>query len=122
MNHTSDEGREMIRVSQKIRFDASGFRMLTLQPPDMDRRVLFGTKFTDGLHTLYFIFSQTATSRTVSVIAENPTIAMPVELGKWAWIPVDASYEWSLQGWPLPRTWDFRYYSKPGPKEFSTAT
>lgn len=111
LNHTSDEGRlETIGVLQKIPFGASSFSIMTLQSPIGERGVVFGTRFSDGVHTLYYVFSQIATSRTVEVHSENVTITLPTDSGSWAWIPIEASLDWTIQGWSKPETFEFSLF------------
>ncbi len=112
LNHTSPEGKiGMISLVQRIPLDAATFRVLTLRSPS-DQSAVSGAAFADGVHTLYYLYSPTATSRTVNVHAENTTITVPAGPAGWTWIAIGASSEWSLQGWSTPRTLQFSLFLK----------
>ena len=124
LNHTFAGTRSAeIAVSQKISFQASSLKTMVLQPPNPDpqSKVLFGARFTDGSHTLYFIFSQTASQKSIRAFPENTTITMPVEQGIWTWIPLDTAAEWTAQEWSAPKSIEFSILLKTTTEEVYTA-
>ncbi len=103
--------RQGISIWQRISYEASRLRILVLQSPSADQSgVLFGARIRDGTRILYYVFSSTANERSVKIFSENTTITIPIGLGQWTWVPIDALSEWTTQGWPQPKSLQFSIF------------
>lgn len=110
LNHTSRTPRlQEIIVSPKETFEAPSLRMLVLLPQEAgpEEGIVFGARFTDTTHTLYFLFSTAASERTVNVYPGNTTIITPIVSEEWTMTFLDSSQEWVSLGWPLPKSIEF---------------
>ncbi len=105
---TTAKGVEQLFLSQTVFFNSTNLTLLAHQSfqTDTSSNVLFGLRFTDGIHVLFFVFSTTVGQKTVASFAENTTTTIPVQASSWAWLSVDPQSEWKAQKWALPLTVD----------------
>jgi hypothetical protein len=62
----------------------------------------FGVSITDGVHVLYYVFSEkTLTSRTITY-ATNTTIITPISGQQWNVLHLPGESTWTNQGWVIP--------------------
>jgi hypothetical protein len=62
--------------------------------------VIFGVEMNDGVHTLTFIFSDTAVATTM--ILAHRLVYLPVQPGTWTYQHINVTREYALAQWSLP--------------------
>ena len=109
LNYTATgRGVEQLLLSQTVFFNATNLTLLAYQSfqTDTSANVLFGLRFTNGIHTMFYVFSDSVGQRTVASYAENTTVTVPVQALAWTWMSVDPQAEWRAQRWATPLTVD----------------
>jgi hypothetical protein len=95
---------EGIALSQKVLLNATSVNIQLIQSlaTDISSKTMLAASVTDGSHTLYFIFSDRATQKTITPYATNTTIIIPTQISAWNTIKVDPASIWTAQGWVTP--------------------
>ncbi len=86
VNYTSPtRSFEQLSLSQNIMFYSTSLDVQVFQPfvADLQNRVLFGARVTDGSRLIYYVFSSAASQREVAVYSHNVTITVPVQPLAW---------------------------------------
>ena len=105
LNYTATgRGVEQLFLSQTVFFNATNLTILAYQSfqTDTSANVLFGLRFTNGIHTMFYVFSNSVGQRTVVSYAENTTVTLPIRALTWTWLTVDPQAEWKAQRWATP--------------------
>lgn len=105
LNYTAtNRGVEQLFLSQTVFFNATNLTLLSHRSfqTDTSSSVLFGLRFTDGIHVLFYVFSDAVGQRTVASFAENTTVTLPAQALSWTWLSVDPQTEWRAQKWAQP--------------------
>lgn len=120
LNYTrTGRGLEQLFFSQTVFFNATSLTFIAEQyfHTDSSMNLLFGARFTDGIHVLYYVLSDSATQRTITSYADNTTVTLPIGFESIGWLSIDARSTWSAQKWAIPIQLDFSAFleaSSPG--------
>ncbi len=113
-----------VAVSQRMLFNTTRLDVFVFHgfPTGVTAGTVFGARFTDGLHLLYFLFSDKVPQKSVSVFAENTTVTVPVVFSAWSWVRVDAESEWTALGWAPSPSLDCSFFlESPSPGVYSSS-
>jgi hypothetical protein len=105
LNNTSTLGSlEQIVVSQKLLFNSTSVQVRLNQTlaTDLATKSMLFASVTDGTHTIYYLFSNTARQQSVIRYATNTTITVPVTLSQWTMVSLDPGAVWNTQSWGTP--------------------
>ncbi len=105
LNNTSALGSlEQIVVSQKLLFNSTKVQVglnQTLATNLATKSILFAS-VTDGIHTVYYLFSNTASQQSITQYVTNTTVIVPVAISQWTTVTLDPGALWSTQSWGTP--------------------
>lgn len=107
LNYTSNPKGSVqgIAMSQKILLNATSLNIHLNQSftTNIAAKTMLAASIGDGTHTLYFIFSSTASQQTITPYSTNTTVIVPTQKLTWNTIRIDPSTIWTSQGWTTPQ-------------------
>ena len=102
LNYTSTTGLvEQLALSQKMLLNATNVNIHLNQSfvTNLSAKILASASVTDGTHTLYYIFSDSATQQVITSYSTNTTIIIPTQKSQWTIISINPQSMWTSQGW-----------------------
>lgn len=105
LNDTSTTGLvEQLALSQRMLLNATNLNIHLNQSfvTNLSNKILVSASVTDGIHTLYYLFSNQVTQQTITPFSANTTIIVPTQKSQWNNISISPESVWTNQGWTIP--------------------
>jgi hypothetical protein len=106
LNNTSTFGPlEQVVVSQSLLFNSTRLQVGLDQTlaTNLATKSMLLASVSDGTHSVYYIFSNTATQQTSTQYATNTTIIIPVTISQWTTVTLDPEASWNTLSWGTPQ-------------------
>lgn len=100
----TERGIDRLALSQKISPDAASVSVHFSQSfsTNLATKLIFAASVTDGIHTIFFIFSDQVTQQTITPYSTNTTVIIPTQKSQWNVIILTPQSIWNAQGWEVP--------------------
>jgi len=113
LNYTSAvAGVERLALSQRVLLNATSVSIHFNQSltTNIATNSIFAASVTDGTHTLYYIFSNRATQRTITPYSTNTTVIIPTQRSQWTTITLSPQSIWNTESWAIPQQVTFTVF------------
>jgi hypothetical protein len=106
LNNTSTTGSlAQIVMSQRLLFNSTKVQVTMNQTlaTNLATRSMLLASVTDGTHTVYYLFSSTASQQTTAQFSTNTTVLVPVTMSQWTSVTLNPQALWNTQSWGTPQ-------------------
>jgi hypothetical protein len=101
---TTGIGVEQLTLSQRILLNATSVDLQFNLPlrSSGGEQPTFAASITDGIHLLYYVFSNQTTHQTITTFSTNTTVVIPIDASAWNAVTVSPESIWNSLGWATP--------------------
>ena len=113
LNYSSPvAGIEKLALSQRVLLNATNVVVHFNQSltTNVAGNLIFAASIADGTHTLYYVFSNSATQQTITAYSTNTTVIIPTLKSQWNTIGLSPQSTWNTEGWATPQQVTFSLF------------
>lgn len=105
LNYTANGiGVEQLALSQRtlLNYTSVNFQFNQSLTGNTGGKATFAASITDGVHLLYYLFSNQTNQQSITTYPTNTTVLIPTNALVWNSVTIDPGSTWSSLGWATP--------------------